>query len=43
LRQVYDAFFDWVDANVEEAVVKFVPKDVADLIAVYGVHLVLDM
>jgi hypothetical protein len=43
LRQVHDAFFEWVDANVEEAVIKYVPKDVATLIAVYGVRLVLDL
>jgi hypothetical protein len=43
LRTVYDAFFEWIDSGVEEAVLKYVPKDIAELVAIYGVRAVLDL
>merc|ERR1719197_1423980 len=43
LRQVADAFFAWVQSDIENAVTKYVPKDIADLIAVYGLDAVLDL
>jgi hypothetical protein len=43
LRLLYDSFFRWVEENVEEAVIKYIPKDLAELLAVYGVDGLLDM
>merc|ERR1711991_689573 len=43
LKEVADAFFGWVEGDIENAVKKYVPKDIADLVAIYGLDAVLDV
>ncbi len=43
LRSVHNAFMAWVEASIEETVDKYVPKDVAELVAIYGLDVVLDL
>ncbi len=40
---MYEGFFGWAEANIEQAVLKYVPGDVAELIAIYGLEAVLDL
>jgi hypothetical protein len=43
LSTVIADFFVWIEENVETMVKPYVPKDIAKLIAVYGVDAVLDL